>query len=243
MADTILERMGRSKYQIFIDWTNDTTFAANVWTRVKKSTQSTYTANEQTEDFDYIDNDDTITELIGNQVQIELDQANIDGDTNYENLEQMMAELPTGEAAKRPILFLFGGSSKRAVRAIASFSDKELSPTDQTISYKLNLSDRETGTYTISDGVPSFTPSTALKVSPTTLTIEKGETGSVTVSGGTAPYVPTTGTANITASMGLDGVTCTVTTNNSSAASDTLTITDAKGDTVTVPITVTEEGE
>lgn len=160
MADTVLERLGRSKFQVFIDWTNDTTFTDNEWTRVKKSTQATYTANEQTEDYDFIDDDDTITELIGNQLQIALDQANIDGDTNYENLEEMMAKLPTGESAKRPVLFLFGGSSKRAVRGMASFTDKELSPTDQTISYTLNVSEKVSGTYTITSGEPVFTPDT-----------------------------------------------------------------------------------
>ena len=38
-----------------------------------------------------------------------------------------------------------------------------------------------------------------------------------------------------------DGVTCTITTTALSAASDTLTITDANDDTVTVAITTTEE--
>ena len=63
----------------------------------------------------------------------------------------------------------------------------------------------------------------------------------MTVSGGAKPYVPTTETVNITAEMEEDGVTCTITTSASSAASDTLTITDANDDTVTVAITTTEE--
>ena len=63
MPDNVLERLGRSTYQVFLDLTQDTTFASSVWTRVKKSTQATMTANEQTEDYDYIDNDDTQTEI------------------------------------------------------------------------------------------------------------------------------------------------------------------------------------
>jgi len=162
MADTlntVLERLGRSKYLVFIDPDQDFTFTDNNWVRVKKSTQSTYTANEQTEDFDYIDSDDTITEIVGNQIQIALDQANIDGDPVYEFLEQQIAETPTGESAKVPVLYCFGGTSMRAVRAIASISDKELSPTDRQISYNLNVADKVVGTYEVNDGEPSFTPS------------------------------------------------------------------------------------
>lgn len=32
---TALTRLGRSRYMVFIDWTNDQTFTNNVWTRVK----------------------------------------------------------------------------------------------------------------------------------------------------------------------------------------------------------------
>lgn len=155
-----MERLGRSKYLIFIDWTDDKTFTSNVWTRVKKSTENTYTANEQTEDYDYIDSDDTVTEVIGNQLAIAFNQANIDGDTNYDKLEEIMANLPTGEATKRPVLFCFGGSAKRAVRAIATITDKELSTTDGMITGSLAISEKTTGTYTISQGAPVFTPST-----------------------------------------------------------------------------------
>ena len=160
MPDNVLERLGRSTYQVFLDLTQDTTFASSVWTRVKKSTQATMTANEQTEDYDYIDNDDTQTEIVGNQIAIALDQANIDGDDVYEFLEEMMVKFPTGESAKVPFLYLMGGSDKRAVRGIASISDKELSPTDRTISYNLNVLEKASGTYTVSQGVPTFTPDT-----------------------------------------------------------------------------------
>ncbi len=163
MADTVeqvLERLGRSRYMVFIDWTNDQTFTNNVWTRVKKSTQSTYTANEETEDFGYIDSDDDVTEIVGNKLSIALDQANVDGDPNYDNLEEMMVELPTGEDAKRPVLYCFGGRAKRAVRGIGTFMDKELSPTDRAISYTANVSDKVAGTYEVVDGAPVFTPNT-----------------------------------------------------------------------------------
>jgi hypothetical protein len=53
-----------------------------------------------------------------------------------------------------------GGSDKRAVRGIASISNKELSPTDRTISYTLNVLEKKSGTYTVSQGVPTFTPDT-----------------------------------------------------------------------------------
>ena len=151
-----ITRLGRSKFLIFFDWTRDFTFTDNVWTRLKKSTANTYTANENTEDFDYIDSDDTVTEIVGNSLAIEFDQALLDGDTNYENLEKMMAELPTGEEAKVPILYCFGGSSMRAVRAIATITDKALTPTDGTIGASASISDKTTGTYTISDGTPTF---------------------------------------------------------------------------------------
>jgi len=163
---TALTRLGRSRYMVFIDWTNDQTFTNNVWTRVKKSTQSTYTANEETEDFGYIDSDDDVTELVGNKLSIALDQANIDGDPNYNHLEQMMVDLPTGEDAKRPILYCFGGSSMLAVRGIGTFIDKELSPTDKTISYSVSVADKVAGTYEVVSGAPVFTPTSQTTTTP-----------------------------------------------------------------------------
>lgn len=157
MASDVLERLGRSKYIPFIDIDRDFEFEDNNWKRVDKSTVGDYTANENTEDFDYIDNDDTQTEVTGNSPTISLEIANIDGNAVYDFMEEQIVNLPTGENAKVPFLFCFGGSEKHAQRGIASITDKALSPTDQKITFTLNILEKEVGTYTITDGVPEFT--------------------------------------------------------------------------------------
>ncbi len=233
MADA-LTRLGRSKFIPFIKVDNE-------WKRVDKSTVGDLELGEVTEDYDYIDNDDTITEVTGNQPTISLEIANIDGNPVYDFMEKMIVDAPTGEDAKVDFLYCFGGSEKYAWSGKASVTEKALSPTDQKISFTLNVLEKTIGTYTITDGEPTFTPNTALKVTPNALTIIKGENGTATISGGTAPYTVATETANIEASIGLDGVTVTVTTNNQSASSDTATITDANEDEVEIAITVVDE--
>lgn len=153
MATTVLERLGRSKYIPFIKINDE-------WKRVDKSTIGDYTANEVTEDFDYIDNDDTITEVTGNNASIGLEIANIDGNPVYDYMEEMLVSLPTGEDAKVEYLFCFGGSGKKAQQGTATVTDKALSPTDQKITFTLSIVEKETGTYIVEDGVPTFTPDT-----------------------------------------------------------------------------------
>ena len=145
-----LERLGRSKYIPFIK-------IDGAWKRVDKSTVGDYTANEVTEDFDYIDNDDTVTEVTGNNASISLEIANIDGNPVYDYMEDMLVNLPTGEDAKVEYLFCFGGSGLKAQKGTATVTDKALSPTDQKITFTLSVVEKETGTYTIDEGVPSYT--------------------------------------------------------------------------------------
>ena len=159
MPDTV-KRLLQDDYAIFLDLTQDFTFENNEWTRVKKSTQATYTPNEQTEEYNYIESHNSQVEIVGNNLQIALDQANIDGDPIYNFLEGQMVKLPTGEEAKVPFLYLMGGEDMLAVRGIASISDKELSPTDKTINYTLNAIETKDGTYEIVNKKPVFTPTT-----------------------------------------------------------------------------------
>lgn len=150
---TGLERLGRSKYIPFIKIEND-------WKRVDKSTVGDLALGEVTEDFDYIDNDDTQTEITGNKPTISLEIANIDGNPVYDFMEQMIVNAPTGENAKVEFMFCFGGSDKNAWEGTASVTDKALSPTDQKITFTLNVLEKTIGTYTITDGEPTFTPVT-----------------------------------------------------------------------------------
>lgn len=158
MSDT-LTRLGRSKFIPFIDIANDPTWTSNSWKRVDKSTVGDLTIGEATEDFDYIDNDDTVTVVTGNNPTISLEIANIDGNDVYDFMIEFLTNAPTGEDAKIPFLYCFGGSDTYAWRGVATVTDKVLSPTDQKISFTLNVEEKEVGTYTISEGTPSFTPS------------------------------------------------------------------------------------
>ena len=244
MADNLtateeLKQLLRNDFLVFIDPTQDFTFENNDWTRVKKSTESTYTANEQTEENDFIDSADTETDVIGNALAIKLNQRNIQNDPVYEFLQTQMIELPTGEDCKVPALYCFPNG--QAVRGIAPIMDKELSPTDKSIDYSLTgVTNRTIGTWEINESTQEveFTPSTALKATPSSISIVKGEDGTVVISGGTGTYTVSTETANIEATLGLDGKTVTIETSLSSANSDTLTISDGV-DEIEVAITCT----
>ena len=156
-----LERLGRSKYIPYIDVDNDKTFTSNSWERVDKSTVGDLALGEVTEDFDFIDNDDTQTEVTGNKPTISLEIANIDGNPVYDFMEGMVVDAPTGENAKVPFMYCFGGSEHKAWQGIASVTDKTVSPTDKKISFTLNVLEKTVGTYVIGqDGKPTFTPDT-----------------------------------------------------------------------------------
>lgn len=153
MADTVLTRLGRSKFIPFIK-------IDGVWKRVDKSTIGDLALGEVTEDFDFIDSDDTQTEVTGNNPSLPLEIANIDGNPVFNFIQNMIIDAPTGEDAKVEYLYCFGGTEQRAWSGKASVTEKVLSPTDKHISFTLNILSHDKGTYTITDGVPTFTPET-----------------------------------------------------------------------------------
>lgn len=68
--------------------------------------------------------------------------------------------MPTGSDVKVPFLMCFGGTAKKAWRCVATITSKVLNTVDGKITFSIKLGgDIEKGTYTITEGAPTFTVS------------------------------------------------------------------------------------
>ncbi len=161
-----LTTLNRSKSLIFID-TGDST-ASYTWTRIDKSTVFDLTVNAVENDYDFIDDDNTVKELDKYQPTMEQEIMTVEGNPMYEYMEQLFYDLPTGEEAKKPTLIVFprniGTGSTASYHAwlcpASTLTVKNFNSQDKKIYWTIAFNNITKGTATVSDGVPVFTPTT-----------------------------------------------------------------------------------
>ena len=90
-----LTTLNRSKSLIFLD-TGDSTSSYD-WTRIDKSTVFDLQLNAETVDYDFIDDDNTVTELDKYKPTMDQEIVTVDGNPMYEFMENLFYQLPSGE--------------------------------------------------------------------------------------------------------------------------------------------------
>ena len=152
-----MTKLKRNQFIPFLDVEKDTTLQACSWKRVDYSTIFELTMNEQEEEMDYICFENAVTEINANQPELPQEIACYEGNPIYDFMFEQFFNMPTGSDVKVPFLMCFGGTAKKAWRCVATITSKVLNTVDGKITFSIKLGgDIEKGTYTITEGVPTF---------------------------------------------------------------------------------------
>jgi hypothetical protein len=157
-----LTTLNRSKSLIFLD-TGDSTSSYN-WTRIDKSTVFDLQLNAETVDYDFIDDDNTVTELDKYKPTMDQEIVTVDGNPMYEFMENLFYQLPSGEDAKRPALVVFPRNISTGSTASyhawlcpkATLTIKNFNSQDKKIYWNIAFGNITKGTATVNNGVPVF---------------------------------------------------------------------------------------
>lgn len=153
-----MTKLKRDKFIPFLDVEKDITFEANTWKRIDFSTIFALTIGEQEEDMDYICYENAVTEINSNKPELPQEIALYEGNPMYDFMFSELYNLPTGADCKVPFLLCFGGTDKKAWRGVCTITSKVLDTVAGKITFSMKIGgDIEKGTYTISEGVPTFT--------------------------------------------------------------------------------------
>lgn len=153
-----MTKLKRNQFIPFLDTAKDKTFTASTWKQIDYSTIFELTMNEQEEEMDYICYANAVTEINSNKPELPQEIALYEGNPVYDFMAKEFYDMPTGSDVKVPFLMCFGGSEAKAWRCIATITSKVLNTVDGKITFSIKMGgDIEKGTYTITDGVPSFT--------------------------------------------------------------------------------------
>ena len=145
----------------------DTSKGSNTatWARIDKSTIFALNPNPQTETEDYICYETPVTEIDHYEPELPQEIVMNAGNPMYEFIFSQFYDLPVGEDAKVPCLICFPPNSSNEKKAWlvkdCTLQLGEMNTVDRKISFTLNLGgDITRGTYTVANGVPTFTPDT-----------------------------------------------------------------------------------
>lgn len=164
MAESSLVKLKKTDFIPFIDTSKTINTATWVPTykRIERSTIFSLNPNPQTQTMDYISYETPVDVIEKYQPELPQECALYEGDPAYDFVFEMFHSLPTGAEATVPVLICFGGAGKKAWQVkMATLQLGELNTVDGKISFTLKLGgDIEKGTYTISEGAPTFTAAT-----------------------------------------------------------------------------------
>lgn len=155
------------KHQIALFFDSGTEPDTPVWKRIKKSTELTLSFNPETEEFDYIADENPTTELTKYAPTLEQPLKMYEDEPDFEYFFDKCYNLPTGTAAKVPMLivFMFGadGSGTSAaykawnVDCMVSFN--EINGVDSELNFELLFGGNiKRGTVTVTGTAPDYVP-------------------------------------------------------------------------------------
>ena len=156
-----MTKLTKDQFIPFLDTAKDADYSSSVWKRIDYSTIFELSAGEQEDDKDYICYATAVTEINSNKPELPQEIAIYEGNPIYDFLATEFYNLPVGEDCKTGCLICFGGTGAKAWRAQVTITEKTLNTVDGVITFTLKFGgDIEKGTYTISEGVPTFVTST-----------------------------------------------------------------------------------
>lgn len=158
MAET-LTTLTKDQYIPFLDVAQSMDYSACEWAAIDLSTIFELAMNEQTEEYDYICYKSPVTEVESNKPQLPQEIRTVEGNKVHDFIAKHFQSMPTGEKCKTPFLLCFGGKDKTAWRGTCTLTNKTLNTVDKKYSFIMEMGgDIEIGTYSILEGVPTFSP-------------------------------------------------------------------------------------
>lgn len=119
---------------------NDGTSSAPVWKRIKKSTELTISMNPETEDFDYIADENPTTELMKYKPSIDQDLTMYKGEPDYDMMWPYFYEARTGSEAHKECMIAFMQEGSPTTGYAAWKTDAVISVQDlNAVESKLNF--------------------------------------------------------------------------------------------------------
>ena len=135
--------------------------------RIKKSTELTLAMNPETEDYDYIADENPTTELSQYRPEIEQPLKMIKGEDDFEYFWDMFYEMKVGEEAKTDALVIFmfdsteqsGTTYYKAWKVKTTVIFNEMNAVDSELNFNLNFAGNVIKGYASvhSSGSPTFT--------------------------------------------------------------------------------------
>lgn len=138
------------------------TTATPTWARIKLSSMLEVAVNAKTEDYDYISNENTVTEVINYQPSLSQENMCEEGDSAFDYLWGKFYDLPVGSEAETDGLIVFpkAGTTQgtfTAWKLPMTIILNSFNAVDKKITYDLKAAgDVVKGTVTVADGVPTF---------------------------------------------------------------------------------------
>jgi hypothetical protein len=161
MAD-VMTKLKKTDFIPFLDKsaTINTASWLPAWARIALSTIFSLNPNPQSTTMDYISYETPVDIVEKYQPELPQETTLMEGDPAYDFVFGLFYDLPVGSAATVPVLICFGGSDKKAWQVKnATLQLGELNTVDGKLSFTLKLGgDIDKGTYTITDGAPTFAP-------------------------------------------------------------------------------------
>ena len=156
-----MTKLTRDQFIPFLDTAKDSDYSSSVWKRIDYSTIFELSVGEQEEDRDYICFASAVTDVDSNKPELPQEIAIYEGNPMYDFIIGEFYNLPVGQDCKTGCLICFGGTGKKAWRSQVTITEKTLNTIDGVVTFTLKFGGEiEKGTYTISQGVPTFVTST-----------------------------------------------------------------------------------
>ena len=136
------------------------------WVQIKKATEFTHSLNPETEERDYISDEQATTELMNYKPSMSLSVTTIEGEADFDLFYSLYKAKATGEDAKREymIVYVFDDSSAGgtdyyfAYKTDATITIDEFNSVESSISASIYENGTPTkGFVRLEDGVPVFT--------------------------------------------------------------------------------------
>ena len=155
------------KHQIALFFDSGTGQSTPVWKRIKKSTELTLAFNPETEEFDYIADENPTTELTKYAPSLEQPLKMYEDEPDFKFFWEKCYNLPTGSAAKVSMLivFMFGATGSgaeaeyKAWKVDCMVSYNEMNGVDSELNFELLFGGNiERGTVTVTGTAPDYVP-------------------------------------------------------------------------------------
>ena len=150
------------KYQTLLHLDTSATSTPS-WARIGKSTVFDLVMNAQTEENDFIEDEQPSTDIMSYKPEIDEELQANKGDAAFDYLYEMMKSRPTGEDVKKSVLITFAGNTGTEQAPTfdgwlteSTITIDHFDSVAEKIYFKISINKVTPGTVTVTDGVPSF---------------------------------------------------------------------------------------